>query len=211
MVTTNQKSLIPQDDLEKGRRMYLLAQYLMIFIRMASYSSNIYFLSTINSFFDQYIPTPFLRNFFYFLYGLLVFEAIGKLVDRYYKPKFISSSKIQSKHEESSHVLVLSNADYSYRVMFEKLIYVLVIYYLFNLIFSIALYIHGNLDSKILANIIRGAGGSLASIFGFFGIVTLSVLSQIKSRYAQVLLFIVGIGFQLLPMIYIIYALFFAR
>jgi hypothetical protein len=198
--------------LENSFWQYYLSIYLERSIRITAYLSNLFFLSVTEYYFLKNSSNNYVLRLGYIVlcacYGAVISMIAVKIVSKYYRPNFISEADSGQKASDGSARLVLSKADYSYRVKTEKLIFEIAICYTTYLLTAILLYNVGRLGEKYSVDIGFGLAGALVSLFNLFGVAALGAAELSKGFVDKVICLAFGSCFILPQIMYIIWAVY---
>jgi hypothetical protein len=186
---------------------FIIQKYLPFSIRLIAYTANFYFSEIINPFF-----LILFRNFPYsklllFILGIIFYEVADRIINTYYRPKFVRKGRNEIKKEKMGNFLVLDDNSYEYRTRTEKLILVLAFYYGVNLILSLYIYCISSFSRNTLNLIVGGVGGAVISFCNFLGLALLISKIETRTKGGRVFLKIIGLGLTLGPALYVSYAL----
>jgi hypothetical protein len=144
---------------------------------------------------------------------MLVTKVAARVVDRYYKPNFVSELEFKPAAQIKSDTLILSPADYSYRLRVEKLIFETLICYGVYLISAISFYNLGRIlgvkySNNIGNSIGFGLGGGLVSFLNLFGVAILGAASSSRSFLDKIIFLFFGFCFILPQIGYVVWAIY---
>ena len=110
------------------------AYYLLHSVRFCCYCSNFYFFSVFSGFLNNAIRIPFISEILIIVYSAACFHFVAKIIDKKYKPRFISEEQAKiSKPIKENDVLILNKESYEYRTHAEKVIYQCALFFLINI------------------------------------------------------------------------------
>lgn len=184
------------------------AYYLLHSVRFCCYCSNLYFYSVLSSFLNNAIRIPYISEILIILYSAACFHFVTKIIDRKYKPRFISEEQAKiSKPIKENDVLILNKESYEYRTHAEKIIYQCALFFLIN--FCIALFLvlvaFGG-DQRIGKTFGGALIGLFASISTFVGaaVISSAVIMEDKNKNFNPAPFFFGLPFVIPPLVYIV-------
>ena len=206
-----------QATLENSPWQRSLGIYLERSVMVTANLSTLFFLSVIEVYFLKNLTDNLFVRLAYFIlcycYGMLVTKVAVKVVGRYYKPSFVSEMEFKPAAQIKSNTLILSPADYSYRLRVEKLIFETLICYGVYLISAILFYnlgrvLGGKYPNSIGNNIGFGLAGGLVSFLNLFGVGVLGAASSSRSFLDKIICLFFGFCFILPQIGYIVWAIY---
>ena len=184
------------------------AYYLLHSVRFCCYCSNFYFFSVFSGILNNAIRILFISEILIIVYSAACFHFVAKIIDRKYKPRFISEEQAKiSKPVKENEVLILNKESYEYRTHAEKIIYQCGLFYLINFIIALLLVLVAAGEDPKTGNTFGGALiGLFASISTFFGaaVIGSAVPMEDKNKKFNPAPFFFGLPFVIPPLVYIV-------
>jgi hypothetical protein len=138
---------------------------------------------------------------------------VAKIIDKKYKPRFISEEPAKiSKPIKENDVLILNKESYEYRTHAEKVIYQCALFFLINFIIALLfVFVAASEDQKIGTSFGGALIGLFASISTFIGAAVISsavTIGDKNKKFNPAPLFF-GLPFVVAPVLYIVISLYF--